>query len=185
MAAVDWAKLGAAMSFYEGRGYTPIEVPWVVDPATIRMTSSEPYWPTQGGALVASAEQSFLQLCNDGKLTPGQYVACSPCFRNDEPDDLHLPYFMKVELFVLYNDNNVSQTNAAIIGMDAQKFFSKYTDFENLPFERTDQGLDITLGGIEIGSYGVRTVNGLTWTYGTGIAEPRFSEALSRLKRPV
>jgi hypothetical protein len=30
--------------------------------------------------------------------------------------------------------------------------------------------------GFELGSYGVRQYHDITWIYGTGIAEPRFSK---------
>ena len=42
----------------------------------------------------------------------------------------------------------------------------------------TDEGYDIVLNGIEVGSYGIRQHENLRWIYGTGIAEPRFSTAL-------
>lgn len=42
--------------------------------------------------------------------------------------------------------------------------------------EETAEGIDISLSGTEIGSYGFRKdKEGFTWSYGTGLAEPRFS----------
>lgn len=42
-------------------------------------------------------------------------------------------------------------------------------------------GIELTLTDrtIELGSYGVRRAFFGTWVYGTGIAEPRFSKALT------
>jgi hypothetical protein len=42
----------------------------------------------------------------------------------------------------------------------------------------TEDGLDVEIGGIEVGSYGTRLHEGFSWNYGTGLAEPRFSSAL-------
>jgi hypothetical protein len=44
--------------------------------------------------------------------------------------------------------------------------------------EATPEGIDLVLNGIEVGSYGVRTVGNRTWTYGTGLALPRFTVAI-------
>lgn len=42
----------------------------------------------------------------------------------------------------------------------------------------TDEGFDLQLGGIEIGSYGKRHHDSFgPWAYGTGLALPRFSVA--------
>ena len=47
----------------------------------------------------------------------------------------------------------------------------------------TDEGWDINVGGIEVGSYGSRSIHDHLWVYGTGLAEPRFSQAL-RVRGP-
>jgi hypothetical protein len=135
------------------------------------------------GSLVGSAEQSLLHLDLAGKLKPGAYVACSPCFRlGDAADDLHFPTFMKVELY--RNDHDLFQYLKML--KDAGDLFRELgAQAEDLAAPQTDQGIDITLGGIEIGSYGLRTHESEDrslhhWTYGTGLALPRFSQALAR-----
>ena len=50
---------------------------------------------------------------------------------------------------------------------------------------KTDEGVDIELGGVEIGSYGFRTHEDLFWTYGTAMAEPRFSTAVALATQEV
>jgi hypothetical protein len=47
---------------------------------------------------------------------------------------------------------------------------------------KTDVGYDLEINGIEVGSYGRREVGDFTWVYGTGLALPRFSQALNRGK---
>jgi hypothetical protein len=42
----------------------------------------------------------------------------------------------------------------------------------------TAEGYDLEIGGIEVGSYAARTADGMSWTCGTGLAEPRFSTAI-------
>lgn len=40
---------------------------------------------------------------------------------------------------------------------------------------------DIVFRGIELGSYGIREHKYLKWVYGTGLAEPRFSNVLQTI----
>ena len=47
----------------------------------------------------------------------------------------------------------------------------------NFEIVKTEEGLDIELNGIEIGSYGYRSYKDFHWIYGTALAEPRFSLA--------
>jgi hypothetical protein len=37
--------------------------------------------------------------------------------------------------------------------------------------------MDLEINGIEVGSYSRRSFGGISWTCGTGLAEPRFSMA--------
>lgn len=68
-------------------------------------------------------------------------------------------------------------------------------NFENLTFELDralpllfnisiidDCSLDINYKNIEIGSYGIRDFNGLSYIYGTILAEPRFISAIKDVK---
>jgi hypothetical protein len=58
---------------------------------------------------------------------------------------------------------------------DAKHVLSNLTH-KRIDVMSTDEGADLMIDGIEIGSYGIRTYNAITWVYGTGLAEPRFSK---------
>lgn len=185
-AETDWSLLGRAVEFYKARGYTYVEVPWAVSESSVAITCPNPQFTARVdhlGSLVGSAEQSLLHLDLAGKLAPGSYVACSPCFRlGDAADDLHFPTFMKVELY--RNDHDLF--NYLKMLKDAGDLFRELgAAAMDLAAPQDDRGIDITLGGIEIGSYGLRTHESEDrslhhWAYGTGLALPRFSQALAR-----
>lgn len=167
---IDWKLLGIAVDHYERLGYRYVEVPYAVPEEIIRLTLPSQY-DAPGvepfGCLVGSAEQSLLHL----DLPPGVYVACSPCFR-PEPvlNELYQYHFMKVELF----QTGHGFLNPMKMLMDAHDFMSRYAKLE---VERTDVGKDLTVAGIEVGSYGLREAGGRTWACGTGLALPRFDAA--------
>ncbi len=181
--AIDWGLLGAAVAFYRSQGYLYVEAPWIEQQAIIEMTRPPSCTPTvvtgpssNVGELVGSSEQSMIGMTVRKEIGPGWYVACTPCWR-DEPvlDRYHQGYFMKVELF-----RNMQVGTIAMEDMmeTAMVFFRQHVPVEllrKLDVEITPEGYDITLGGVEIGSYGYRSVNGVSWVYGTGLAEPRFS----------
>jgi len=182
MDAVDWGILAKAMEHYQGAGYTAIEMPWFVPVETQMLTCPREEWIMKvdgHGGLVGSSEQSFIAADLAGTLGKGKFVACTPCFRN-EPyyDNLHRVGFMKVEL---YRNDDVSQTALNEVMNEAARCMAGIGGIApNL--EKTPEGFDLTIGGIEVGSYGVRSVKGISWIYGTGIAEPRFSTAV-RMRR--
>ncbi len=189
---IDWELLGQAVSFYQRLGYTAVDVPWWAPRSVVQETCHDPdrimdiHVPGEPVAsLVGSAEQSFMYLRRTGSLSPGRYVACTPCFRNEPvADRLHLQRFMKVELF----DNRAATFASLTINdvlADAGAFFRRYVDHESLVKVRTQDGWDLELAGIEIGSYGIRRSAGddHAWVYGTGLAEPRFSTARSLQSR--
>lgn len=168
---IDWRMLADAIRWYEQLGYLYIEVPYAVPKDIIRLTLPPEYddaiQPVEPyGCLVGSSEQSLLHL----DLPHGDYVACSPCFR-PEPvlNDLYQYHFMKVELFQI--GKNMSPTKMLL---DAQGFMDGFATTEVL---HTDQGRDLTVAGIEVGSYGFREADGRTWACGTGLALPRFDVA--------
>lgn len=165
MTPIDWALIPEAISYYQDLGYRYTEVPWIVPDQIARQTFDGDGLMCQAGTLVGSAEQGFLAmpLALDAKL-----VSCSPCFRNEPVvDELHQTWFMKVELY--WGGSHVFECL-----MDAQKFHEEFFECEAL---KTSEGYDLIASDIEIGSYGQRTVAGRTWTYGTGLALPRFSIA--------
>jgi hypothetical protein len=194
---LQYAHLLTAMRFYEKKGFQPLEVPWAVSKEAMNIT--RPAWAGpltlayQAGGVeycpVASAEQSFLQMQMDaiarGERMRGEYVAITPCFRN-EPliDDLHQPYFMKVELI------SWARTDEAALHMMvnmAQDCFHPYSDTSAILATDPDPigvGMAIDIVGlrsrIELGSYGLREHPLVgRWLYGTGMAEPRLSRVIA------
>lgn len=51
----------------------------------------------------------------------------------------------------------------------------------------TSAGWDVEVDGVEVGSYGHNELRDgdapFVWVYGTGLAEPRLSQAIARLKK--
>ena len=46
---------------------------------------------------------------------------------------------------------------------------------------KTDEGYDLEINGIEVGSYGARYHAKIGWwAYGTGLAEPRYTTAMNK-----
>ncbi len=199
----QYRHLLSAMQFHEKAGYHPIDVPWCVSDAA--MTITRPVWAgtinaayIAGGKQqcpVASAEQSFLQLQLDqvkatGHYMTGTYVALTPCFRNEPViDDLHQPYFMKVELYDATANLGhpfVNQDRLTAMIERAERFFKRYLDVKVIPNTENDPvadgpAYDIVAEGtnIELGSYGIRFHDSVgRWVYGTGCAEPRLSYAI-------
>lgn len=194
--AINYMALAHALNRYSNHlGYIQIDVPWIVPNHVTRMTL-DPQYPAieayEGitvrgyggksiGDLVGSAEQSFLTLDTEGVLGRGKFVSITPCFRMEQAhNDFTRPYFMKVEL---YQNTDVTRDNLNKMIGDALYVFRWLISQESSPelnlleTKEIDDGYDIMLNGVEIGSYGIRHKNGLSWIYGTGLAEPRFSVA--------
>lgn len=171
-------------SFAHGR-FRFIDVPWLVSEKAIRSTfQGKIHEAFPGQFAVGSAEQSFAQLLLDGVLDPTeQYVALSPCFR-DEPvlDALHKPHFMKVELIQPWHGK---LDQPYFLARDAAYWFNKlaerfsYRRKPTIDVVQTAEGYDVTADGIEVGSYGIRDFEGHVWVYGTALAEPRFSTVMN------
>lgn len=165
-----------AIEYYTDLGYKLIDVPQCVDFDVSQHTkpSGIPELFHRGMKVyVASAEQSFLQLHKEGKISKGKYMALTPCYRHEALlDDTHYSMFLKLELIEL-----LAQDSYPVMH-DCLGFFKERTKEETY-FIVTDEGectYDIICDDIEIGSYGVRyTLNGTPYVYGTGISEPRFS----------
>jgi seryl-tRNA synthetase len=175
---IRWDLISRAIHIYQEYGYTYVEVPWIVSDEAVRVTlpPGREGLRCEDGPLIGSAEQAFLQLMLDGTLAPGRYVAASPCFRADDPDDLHFRYFFKVEL-IEFATSPIESWGEAVQRMadDALFFLRSLQGATKARIVPTAQGLDIELRGIELGSYGYRSHKGLHWIYGTGLAEPRFT----------
>jgi aspartyl/asparaginyl-tRNA synthetase len=193
MQRIDYSLLGEAVEYYTARGFKYIEVPWIVSkeadyatkPDTARafeciLVGKSNHYSV--GDFVASAEQSFLQMMFDGDLPKGKYCAVTPCFRDDEPDEIHLRNFMKLELI---DTQDVDIESMWRMMRCARYFFEKYVNTRIEPINEIQ--FDIVTQGhnIELGSYGLRSHTRKVldaqfkydWVYGTGIALPRFNIA--------
>ena len=184
---------------YKKLDYQLIDVPYHVPHAYVRATLPEGRVALMHSATdsyVGSAEQSFLLLSNQGKLKPGErYQALTPCSRDEEPDETHLRVFLKLELFELLRPLGTDDHGVKAIGniekqviniaQHAHVAYAALVD-EDLQCDlvKTDDDIslvsyDLYLGGMEIGSYGVRQMPDSTghYLYGTGLALPRFEQA--------
>jgi seryl-tRNA synthetase len=180
---IYWPYISQALMFYQEKGYKYIEVPWIVQNVVNMITCpDEDFLMKIDGtysSLVGSAEQGFLALQMNNGLAKGKYVSCSPCFRNEKnPTEIHRKYFMKVEL---YQTNDTSIDSMYNLIQDAQDFFDTLTT-QGIQRVATNEGIDLNLNGIEIGSYGIKSFSSHKWIYGTGLALPRFTQARQHIE---
>lgn len=189
---IDYLKIAKSVEFYEKKGYMRLEVPWMISQEIAQLTKppqAKDYIIKESEkVLVASAELSFLYLANKGQLPKGMYQATTPCFRNEPVDLLHRKNFIKNELI---NTKNISHKQLKETINDAFLFFSLYIDKKKLKIVKTeayksDINYDIVVlvnnEELELGSYGIRQCEILKWIYGTGLAEPRLTLIMNRLK---
>jgi seryl-tRNA synthetase len=180
MGHINWARIGLAVQHYQSLGFEYIETPWIVDrksssitcPDTARAITTDFEYTD----LVGSAEQGFIHLCRTQQMPEGvNFVSCGPCFRWERPfDELHQLHFMKVELFSRLEDESRGDETARELCNRANRFVRQFGIAPEIV--ETDEGYDLEVNGIEIGSYGYRTHEEIgTWAYGTGLAEPRLS----------
>jgi hypothetical protein len=171
---ISYKHIADAIAFYRKAGFMEIEVPWAVDARIVELTrpANSVNVRSDYGCLVASAEQSFLQLRFQNALI-GRFQATTPCFRNEPEDELHQKYFIKNELFI--NDTPDELTLCRTIEK-AVEFFSQYVRVEVTRVNPGQYDIVDMEHKIELGSYGIRE-NSLTgrWIYATGCAEPRLS----------
>jgi hypothetical protein len=194
-----YSTINHSTKYYQLKGgYKYIHTPWTVREEISNITKPEDRrnFIVKGSALVASGEQSFMQLMYDGEIEPGKYCTVTPCFRDEDNEtEFHKTYFMKTELIYWekYDPVSVEQNErfdrvrCDMIDI-CKSFYSLY-----LPVE--EETLDINLtttnhynlsdiisveGRYELGSYGIRIHNGFIWVYGTGCAEPRLSNVISK-----
>lgn len=173
---IDYSKIATAIEYYKKMGFSYIDVPWDTPKKHREITfRGQDFNPiSEDRFLVGSSEQSFAYLSDIGKLKRGSYVACTPCFRGDELDELHQQYFMKVELFDT-NDTSIRRLHHII--KLTEKFFSNYIPVRIVETSHNNYDIETTTG-IELGSYGIRAWHGLEWIFATGIAEPRLSKSM-------
>jgi len=183
---IDYGIIDASIKHYEKCGYTRVETPWTVTKAVSDITrppeaKEMSLKHEDGKVLVASGEQSFLYQYLKGFLPKGKFQTVTPCFRHDPFDSLHTKYFIKNELIVTdFNPIDAASVLESVV-RDAFIFFKDF--FPNYlpevqPLKIKETGLrqfDILFDNVELGSYGIRRCDFLTWVYGTGCAEPRFT----------
>lgn len=173
---IDYHLLLQALDYYKSNGFKYLNLDWTVPKSISSITRpvDKKDYLIEGKALVASAEQSFLDLIINDNLPKGRYCGLTPCFRNEEAlDYIHQQYFMKVELIDTIDVNEKYLKKIVNICL---QFFNQKIRCEIL---KTDFGYDIvdSKNKIELGSYGIReTITG-KHIYATGLAEPRFSNA--------
>jgi len=175
-----WRNLSTMADYYEECGYRDLPQPWVASSQAINVTLPAGGTSTtlnDGQILVGSAEQCFIEALLSGDLQPGRWQAITPCFRNEPVfDELHKPYFMKLEL-IHYMPRDAQASLVAMLD-HAYGGFSRLLKHDrpsNIMEQTEINCCDLTLRGVEIGSYGIREHAGHQWVYGTGIAEPRFT----------
>lgn len=167
----------SAMSFFKDKGYRFITVPMLVDEDIVNLTL-----PSDCAAkyhndkcYVGSAEQSIYQLIKEGKDLPSKVLAITPCQRDDTIDEFHQEIFLKIELAC--TDNTVTYHDIAI---DVMEYYNTLTDnAKYVDFTDFDNTCDIEINTIEVGSYGMREYNGRIIHFGTGLALPRFLQAIN------
>ncbi len=178
---IDWQLLAKASEYYTKTGFKQVEVPYAVpkfysgitkphnDESFILdkgMFKHDPY------ELVGSAEQGFIfQLLMGDIQSNAKLQAITPCFRVEKYDMYHQPWFMKLELF---HFSDRTQDLHDMIDM-TRKFFNTNTEKFVEIHPTSHNSYDIEIMGVEIGSYGFRTIEDKTFIYGTGLALPRFS----------
>lgn len=169
--------LYSAMTYFKNCGYRFITVPMLVDEDIVRLTMPSDRIPKfhADKCYVGSAEQSIYQLIKEGKDLPPKVLAITPCQRDEEVlDDLHQEIFLKIELAC--TDNSMSYRD---IANDVMSFYSQFTDKAKIvDFTDFDNSCDLEINGIEVGSYGQREYKGRIINFGTGLALPRFTQAI-------
>ena len=176
---IDYGILAEALRIYERYGYQRITTPWLVSKEAIYATKPFDHrsFETFDGHLVASGEQGFIQMALDGLLAHDvKLMTITPCFRDDAIDEWHLRHFVKIELCWAYPKDSWQAlvemienagTVLRCLGAKTSVPMSTPPGIYDLVDER----------GIELGSYGIRKYKNFEWVFGTGLAEPRFSQA--------
>ncbi len=178
MKPIDYTNIARAMTEYTAMGYRHANLPWCAPIEAIKATYAGPVTSCGREIMVGSAEQSFVAAALANTLeadTP--YVACTPCWRDEVEGEFHTRAFLKVELFAFSHQNKYSEKFID----DAHKVFNILAPDANIEFPITDIGIDATMAGIEIGSFGERVIPQFMFSYGTGLAEPRFSTIWQKL----
>ena len=189
---IDYNLLNKALKYFSKRGFNQVEVPWRVSKEAIEGTfNSRESFKSDDKFLIGSAEQGFLELYLQNKLTSNQLMSVSPCFRNELEDYFHQQEFMKLELICFldkladldfrFNDE-YSNVKRLVISFIIKKLKIKTSNIFILETKDNNSiySEDILVNGIEYGSYGIRQFQDKYYIYGTGIALPRASKILKQ-----
>ena len=176
---IDYGILNESVHFYQSEGFDRIESPWMVSEYADNLTKPKDVKPfvveLNKKHLVASGEQSFLELQLKRYLPLGRYQTVTPCFRAERRDNLHCKTFMKNELIVT---DLVDEEELQRVIKSALIFFNVY--IPEAKVVKTEIGYDIEINGEELGSYGIRELDDFRYIYGTGCAEPRLSRLIQK-----
>lgn len=188
---INYKNIQDSIEFYEKLGFKRVESPWTVTKAISDITKPV-FGPGEtipdftikekNKVLVASGEQSFLYLYNKGFLPKGQFQTVTPCFREDSFDSFHTKYFIKNEL--IKTDNVDEYSLEYVIGVTFDFFKTKLGNEVTIQTIVPGKEYDIVYDGIELGSYGIRSCDFLSWVYATGVAEPRLSRVMEKYGIP-
>lgn len=152
-----------ARTFYTLRGYEYIDVPTLVGADAINSTIPEESKVDTKPILppdlyhVASGEQGFIELWLENLLPKDKKLqtitACQRPFDKDR-GELYQEWFIKLELY------NPDKNSFIDMLKDARDCYSMYFNVAPSALEvvSTPLGLDLFYNGIEIGSYGSRTL---------------------------
>ncbi len=191
---INYEYISDALWRYQNREFVELDVPWLVTEEAINATIPVGCESMkivgvdllgQKRHLVASGEQSFIQMMIDGTLPIGKSMCCTPCFRDEKTlTETTRISFVKVELINYFGYMisgipyiNFSEEINKIVNI-ALEFMQQYNKKIHIKAIGKDL-IDIEdQNGLELGSYGLRSYKHHLWIYGTGIAEPRFSISL-------
>lgn len=178
--------MGQVIEWHRAQGARFINLPWMTAAGDARATKPDGHGEdimTPHGVMVASGEQSFTKLAREGKLEGApRYIAWTPCFRSEPDfDDTHHYYFLKAELFAWVEGPNPRQQVSEIARLASQAL----ERWAGVDLVRQDDEIELMAAGIEVGSAGIRQVpgDGRSYIYCTALAEPRFGQALARIRR--
>lgn len=178
---IDSKLLVKAIEYYSSKGFLHLSAPMLVDKDIIELTLPKDKSPREhsntGLYYVGSAEQSYYQLLkkHPSIYSKNSYMLLTPCERDEVEDELHLGIFLKLELI------SCEITSYGLASL-VYEFLHPYILSKRCTsaLVKTDEGYDIEINNIEVGSFGTRSVFGKDVTYGTGLALPRISQALSK-----
>lgn len=185
---INYNIIAQSIEFYEKKGFIRLEAPWWVSKDIMSITAplnheNDYFVSTNNKFLVASGEQSFLYMASKGRLLEGKFQTVTPCFRNESIGRFSKKCFLKNELIITGKVNEHILNELINTSLLFFKTIIPTKMHDHIKIIKTNEGYDINLGNIEIGSYGIRECEILKWIYGTGCAEPRLTRAIMALER--